>query len=713
MNASTAIRVGEQERQAPRLNLRRIFNAVLRRWLLITIIFIINLVAAFLAYSWTPQLFSSTARVTVDRRSDDLVAPDKSVPALTADSAVVDTEVQKLQSPELLASAVDKLHLDQDTEFNGSISGKAARDQAIATLGGKLNIHRDGTSFSIAVSGSSRSPVMAANMVNTLIDVYTAGQVASKSQERDRQIKLLNEKLQQLRTQMMTAEAATADYRIRNGIIDATKDSTVRQEEISALNTELASAKAAQAAATSHLSASRQQSSRGHGAEALDSTLSSPVIADLRRQQAQLSVHRAELLQRYGPLHPELQQVDQQLSEINSRIGSETSRIAASLETQAMVANGRTSSLQSSINQVEGTVMRQTAASVGLDQLQRNADSAKGTYLAFLDQYRSVSAQLGTDKSGINIIARGQIAHQPDWPSPAVFLLGGLMGAVILSGLAITILQLFQSGLENGDDVFRALGISVVGSVPDLVSIPKSGISARNPIAPSTYLLQNPGSAFSESIRSLRTVLQMQPGANSTIVVAVTSALPGEGKTTLAMSLARSAAIAGQKVLLIDTDMRRRTSSKSMADTVQRGLAEVLGGSAKFHEVVVKDSASGAFLLPQTAADVDKYDAISPASVENMIAQVRGHYDLVILDSAPVLAVAEARVVAAAADLVLLAMRWRTTPAQATDSALAHLQRADANVAGVVLTLVNIKEQQRSGSGDEAFYKSYASYYQQ
>jgi capsular exopolysaccharide synthesis family protein len=195
-------------------------------------------------------------------------------------------------------------------------------------------------------------------------------------------------------------------------------------------------------------------------------------------------------------------------------------------------------------------------------------------------------------------------------------------------------------------------------------------------------------------------------------IVAITSALPSEGKTTTAVSLARSAALQGRKVLLIDCDLRRRKVNRVMTEEPQVGLLEVLNGEATLQQAISVDAPSGAHLLPLAAATFTPRDVFGSAAMDRLLVELRSRYDLVILDTAPVMPVADTRVLAQKADLVVFLARWRKTPQPAIEAAFRLLATAGAGVGGVVLTQVDMKQQSKYGYGDPGYYYAeYKKYY--
>lgn len=700
------------------IDLRGIGAVLRRRWMILCAAMAAAIVIAAAAYIAAEPRYLATAQVALERSAEQVIKVDSVIPTTDPDSAAVDTEVQVLRSPELIGRVVDRLRLSSDPAFNnaagqGPPTAKPdliGRQRAIGTLLGGLTVKRDGLSYAISVSFEGSTPVQSAQIANALVDDYVSGQVGSKTDATQRASKFLEERLQDLRAQVLGAEREVAEYRSAHSLFAVSEASTVTQQELSGLSTQLAQAKAENAAAQARLSAARSQLSRGRSGEELGDSLDSPVVSQLRAQRAEVAREVGALEKRYGPRHPDLVRAQSQLRVADQQIAAEVQRIVSNVSIQASIANQRAGSLAGSVAQSQGKLASDNEASVRLGELERNAESARTLYQAFLDRYRQTVAQAGLEQSDSYIVSRARVPGAPSSPSLLIYAAMAVVGGLGLGVLLVVLLQLLERGLETSDAIEDILGLSMLASIPDANTLPgyrKLGL----PAPPAELLLKRPQSAYAEAFRTLRTSIQFAEATRQVRVVAITSAVPGEGKTTTAMGLARAMAAAGGKVLLIDADSRRRASSRQFAENVTLGLDEVLAGHASLEQAIVKDSLSDAFLLPQRLDSKGVGLTESPRLAE-LIEQVRERYDLVILDTPPVLPVDEARVIASMADGVVFLVRWRKTPSKAASVALRRLYDVHAEMLGAVLTLVDVREQERAGyEGGGTFLKAYRPYY--
>jgi len=226
-------------------------------------------------------------------------------------------------------------------------------------------------------------------------------------------------------------------------------------------------------------------------------------------------------------------------------------------------------------------------------------------------------------------------------------------------------------------------------------------------------VVKRPNSAFAEAYRNLRASLKYATLNGPVTVIAVTSALPQEGKTTTSICLARSAALQGQRVVLVDCDLRKRELNRLTRGRARdAGLLEVLAGQSSLEDALLKDEATSAMILPLNTTVVGAHDLIGGDAMDALLAVLRERFDLVILDTTPVLPLADTRILSTKADVVVLVARWRKTSEHAVHAALRLLPAEAVTVAGVVLNRIHLGQQARFGFGDASYYhRQYAQYY--
>ena len=430
----------------------------------------------------------------------------------------------------------------------------------------------------------------------------------------------------------------------------------------------------------------------------------------MRGQRVTASAHLADLQTRYGERHPEIQKARQSMAEIDTQIQNEIQRVISNLKAQDAVAHMRAESMSSSASQTRGTLAVNNRASVRLSQLQRDDDAVRSLYDAFLSRYKETTAKEGIQQSNARPVSPAKPPTGPSAPNKRLDIFLSLaLGAAAGLG-AVLLAELLERGVSSTADVERQIGLPALGEVPTLAStLPRT---LRGPkLDPVRYVVSKPLSRFAEAFRNLRAAVLSSRTGQAVKVIAITSSPPGEGKTTTALCLARTMALSGSSVVVVDCDLRQRSINRMLSAEPTAGLLEVLNGAASLDEALVADAETGAFLLPLSKSAFTPRDVFGSDAMHRLLQDLRRRFDVVLLDTAPVLAVADTRILCPQADAVLFLTRWRKTSRKAVSTALRSLSASDAFVAGVALTQVNLREQARAGEGSAYAYRAYAKYY--
>jgi len=709
--------------------------AVFRRRvkLFLAVAVLVGIAVLIVAARQTP-LYTASAGVMLNTRTEKVVDSQAVMSGLTADTSVVDTEVEVLKSPELTQHVVEALHLDRDPEFNAdlrkpgllgmvkglvggapakpdrldAVAAEAQKQAVVAAVGKRLGVRRVGLTYSINISFTSESPTKAAAIANAFASEYIGSQLETKFDATRDANQWLNSRLENLRQQVQDADAAVSSYRVANNLLSS-EGTTLTEQEISAYNQQVAAARAQEAEELARLRTARAQMAAGSNGDDVGEALSSQVVQTLRARRAEVSGRVADLSSRYGDRHPDMMRAQRELVDIDGQIQAEIRRIVSNLEARVRVAQQRTASVQASLGGARGTLAANSAASVRLKELEGNAEAARTVYQSFLDRFKETGAQQGIEQADARIASKASIPTRQSSPNMLLNIaLAGVLG--FGCGLAAVIMaEMMDAALSTSEDVERKLGLPNIGSIPLMGSVAEPGDKSLQPI---DYVLRKPLSSFAEAFRSLRTSITYAVPGQGGKVALLTSALPAEGKTTTSICLARVAAQAGSRVLLIDCDLRRRAVTRSLGLNPPVGLVDVVRGSATLEQALTLDQTSGAYVLPLTHDTSTTEDVFGSVAMDQLLAQMRSRFDLIVLDTAPVLALADTRILALKADVVVVLARWRKTPARAIGASIRLLQQSGAQVAGVVLTQVDMNVQAKQGYGDAGYYyDEYKKYY--
>ena len=714
------------------IDIHRLVSVFRRRLkLFVAVTALIFAAAALITFQQVPQ-YTAVARVLIDQRKQQTLAADQTVTSgLPDESSAVDTETEVLRSRSIGENVATQASLFSDPDWTGANSRNGLLHQFMAWISPGsatapnpqlehqkiidkllrgLNVARAGDTFLIDVSYTSPVPSDATRFANLFANAYITDQIAAKYQATQQATEWLNARLGSIRKQVNDAEAAVQGYKASHNLLSS-QGATLTEQEISTLDQQLALARAEQAEQEARLQTAKSQLAAGSTGEDVGEALNSPVVQSLRQQRALASQKVADMSGRYGDRHPDLLKAKRELADIDTQIHAEITRIISNLEAQAQVARQHTRSVEGSVNQTRTTLAGNNQAGVKLNELQRNADAANTLYQSFLDRFKQTSAQQGMEQSDARVISPASIPTSPSQPKIILDLMLGLVAALIGAMVALIIAEIFDSGLTTADDIEHDFGLPAIGSIPSLDSVVDEDPDVELP-EPYDYIVQKPLSGFAETFRTLRSSLLLCRTGRAVKLVAITSSLSDEGKTTSSFCLARISALSGDKTIVIDCDLRRRGFNSFVPEDHEEGLIEVLSGKRKVEDVIITDTSTGASILPLGRSPYTPRDLFSSVVMEKLLAELSKNYDLVILDAPPVLAVADARAIVHRADAVVMLVKWRSTPRKAVESSLRILRSADAYVAGIALTRVNQREQSKFGYGDPAYYYgSYEKYY--
>ena len=669
---------------------------------------------AALILSQTPNRFDARTEILIDPRDRRTVDFDQVIGDLPVDNAVVASEIAVLRSNRLLGDVVDALGLAADPEFGSASPGRLvraetlartwlpaladgprlfaqtspgdARLRAISALDRTLSASQKGRSYVIALTARSADPAKAAKIANTLASIYIEDQLASKYEATERASAFLSRRIADLKQRAEASDAAVEQYRADQSVGEA-RGQAVAEQQLAEINSQLVTARAARAEAEArHDQIRRRIDEQGETAAA--NLLSSPLILSLRQQRAEVKRREAELATRYGPKHPKMINVKAELGDIRSAISTELRKRVASLANDVEVALAREAALTAALTDVEDRNVDLSRASVGLRQLEREANANRRIYEDVLTRAKETAETGELQQADARIIARADPPLAP--AAPRKTLIAGL--AAIGGGLAglglVFLAELMANTFRTGSEAQRITGLPVLAKLPAVRAARRRGRVLDN-------LRSTPNSALAEAVRGLRNALVLANLDKPPKTVMITSAAPGEGKSTTSLALAYLSARMGKRAVVVECDLRRPSLAKALGGAADddRDLVAALRGGIELEEALWPVGDDGAFALPVARPTPQAADILSSERFSDLVERLTRSFDLVVLDTPPALAVSDTAAVARVADAAVFLTRWDHTPRQAVTESLAKLEEAGAPAVGLALTMVDPKKE--------------------
>lgn len=698
------------DRPAQDDRLRRILSILRRRkWPFLAVFVVVLGGIAIYTYRQTPQ-FTATADLLVNSRVLNVQPKDNSIlPETTAEDAAVNTEVQILKSNEVVDLVIAALTA-RDPRFPQEVTNlppARAKAAVFDTVSSRVKVDRPGNTNVLAVSFTSQDPTLAAKVANAFAYQYTIAKSDTRlSAARNANVDLRHE-LDKLRGQVESAEAAVAQYRRANGLLSA-DGVTLTEQEQSVYKQQEAAAQTALAEERSRLNTARSQLARGSKGDDVGEALSSSVVSQLRGQRAQVSAKLAELEAKYRPEHPDVIKAKRELADVDEAIQAEISRVMSNLEARVQVAQQRENAASGIASQARATLAANEAASVKLNELERKAEALRTNYATMLQRQTMVASQAVVADPDARIISPALPPKAPSFPNHKLNLALGAMLAALLAAGVVWLLHIFDKRIVSSREAEENLGLPHIVNIPSIKSTARAG---EKDIPTADFVLERPLSLIAEATRSLLLDIEKDGGPARTRVVGLTSARPGEGKSTLAVWLARVAAASGRRTLLIDGDIRRPSIASTLGLSPSHGLLDVLSSNVSVKDALLRDEHSGLWVLPALRQAFAPGQMNSEEQLRTLMERLDGVFDLVVIDTAPALAAAESRFLMDHVDQAIMVVRWNHTPVPAVRAAIKRLVSVGVRPAGVVMTQVNMKAVGAFAYDDvDHEYRSYANY---
>jgi polysaccharide biosynthesis transport protein len=689
-----------------------------RQWRLIVLMTGLAIIVGVAYLAVTPAKFTAQADMIIDTKRVTWTQSELATENRNVEDAAVDSEIETTKSEKVALSVIRRLHLEDDPEFAGAGRGLKRRilallhlvpavdvepsneqvlRRALASVKDNLRVTRLGRSYIEQIAFISLDPDKAAKIANAFADAYIEDQLQAKFEATRRASAWLEQRIGELRQQASDAYKEVQDFKSKNGIIIGVDGKLASEVELDQLGIALAKARADTSQARAKLDRiSRVMEQRPDpNKESFDipdpivtDALNNPVITKLRQQFLDDQSRESDWSTRYGADHQAARNLRAEMAALQRAIWDEISRIAESYKSELQINKSQEESIDKRMVEVFQQSASTRQSQVRLRELETAANTYRNIYETFLSRFTQSVQQQSFPSTEARVVT---VATPPGGPSSPKTSLTLALAAIL--GFGLGIMSAFAREQMNRQIHTRAqleslLGTSCLAVIPAFAG-QKPALRKRGATKESGAFRQisevAPFSATAEALRYIKVAIDLHPSGGK--VIGIVSALPGEGKTTVAAGFASFVARSGGRTLLVDADLRNPSLSRTLGYTNTPGLLELVADKSSFEDLLITDSKYKFDFLPSAsrARPSNSSDILNSPAMKQMLKSATSSYDYVLVDLPPVLPVVDVKAVAHLFDAFVLVVEWGSTSSEEVVKAVAASPILSERLLGAVL----------------------------
>ncbi|MGH6760727.1 MAG: polysaccharide biosynthesis tyrosine autokinase [Phyllobacterium sp.] len=759
LNGRLAISTKEQPDSDHFIDLERLLAMARRQAKTVAIGAAAGLLLGIVYLLFATSIYTASTSILLDDNLGKLADDVSPAPAAMQGDTMILSQIAILKSTRLARTVVDKEKLVDDEVFmnppqslasrikgmvrsvtgifrsassagSGRSAEDAKRDYAAALLQRNLSVERQGRSFVMDLSYKSNNAALAGRIARAYADAYLSDQLDANFDATQRATVWLQGRLTELKESSKAAALEVEAFRAANGLTSA-NGALISEQQLSDLNSQLILAQADTAKATALYDQYQSIVDSGpenavRNASVTSGQAGDTVIGTLRTRYLAIAKRENEISSRFGEDHPQAVSLRAEEQDVTRQIFNELKQMTSNYRNQVEVAKSRETSLRENLAKLVGDNSDANQSLVKLRELEQNAAALSNLYQTYLTRYQEATQQRSFPIAKARVISEAGLPTAPSSPKRSMalafaFVLG------IMGGAGIGALREFQERFFRiGDEVKSLLGVRFLGYLPLIDgkggagdgkksrgSVPAQSVGGT---ANMTRLaVDYPASSFAETLRNAKIAVDVVLQGKQGKVVGIISALPHEGKSTVAANFAAMLAANGSRTLLIDADLKNPGLTRSLSLSPQKGLVEAIVGDETWQSLVKVDSKTRLAVIP---AIVQRHfshtsELLSCPAMKALLEEARRSFDYIIVDLPPLAPVVDAKAFAPLADGFVMVAEWGATPRALVRSILQSETQISSKMLGVILNKADMKmlgKYSAYGSAEQ-FLDRYSSYY--
>lgn len=707
------------------IDLRRYFSIIGRaKWRILLLAMLVGVFSVVVVLNMRP-VFSSKATLLIEAQQAKAIKIEEVYGINSSQQEYYLTQFEILKSRSIAETVIDKMHLAENDEFkrdqsaldrlkelmpfleaeqsqiDPAVEKAVKREKLVEEFMKRLSIEPVRKTQLVSISFEAFDPKLAADVANAIGDAYIESQLEAKMGITQKANAWLGGRLGELRQRLDESEKSLQEFRVREGLVDVAGVRGLGGQELERLGAEITQARAKKAQIDSFVRVVNQYGSDNiERLESLQEITTHAGIQNVKMELVQAERKVSELSKVFGSKHPKLIGAKSELATVQENLRNQIKQLIDGMKDEADTVSQNLSALEAEMVRSKGSYQDLSGKEAEYQRLQREVETNRQLFDTFMARQKETEVTSDFNSAIARFTDRATPATEPIKPKRKIIVVMAFFGALVFGVVMAFVQDSLNDTIKTTQDIEQQLQHRALGLIPHVAG--KMGLAQMNGL-----YFDQANRQFSEAVRSIRTSVSLLAIDRKTQVIAISSSVPEEGKSTVSSNLSFAL---GQldRVLLIDADMRKPTISKRFSlPAFQVGLSNYLAGTETLEDCIVRDDSTGIDLLCAGTIPLNPLELLSSPRLSELISALRERYERIVIDTPPIHAVSDALVLSQHVDCVIVVVKADHTRSGLVKHTLASLVNAHARVLGVVLNDLDLKKAEKYYGG-YGYYQYYA-----